>query len=199
VQGRFIPSAFPALRANTIGELAAQLNVDGAAVGATIAAYNAAIVPGGTFDATELDDCATRGLEPPKAHWALPIDTPPYFGYPLRAGHPENPANKILWIIGVPVRGALYVAVRPVDATSPILTWTLDPAGQTYPSTDDVPTAGCWHFDLGVGERHRWFVAPLRPVTDHQRRLVVQGEDAARIEDGAHACLEVVAVDGRQG
>jgi len=33
-----------------------------------------------------LDDCATVGLSPPKAHWARPIDTPPFFGYALRPG-----------------------------------------------------------------------------------------------------------------
>jgi tricarballylate dehydrogenase len=25
-------------------------------------------------------------LDPPKSHWARPIDTPPYYGYPLRPG-----------------------------------------------------------------------------------------------------------------
>jgi tricarballylate dehydrogenase len=33
-----------------------------------------------------LDDCATAGLMPPKSHWALPLDTPPYYGYPLCPG-----------------------------------------------------------------------------------------------------------------
>ena len=27
-----------------------------------------------------------EGLHPPKSHWARPIDTPPYYGYPLRPG-----------------------------------------------------------------------------------------------------------------
>ncbi|HEV3086803.1 MAG TPA: FAD-dependent tricarballylate dehydrogenase TcuA [Candidatus Elarobacter sp.] len=86
VAGRFIPSAFPPLRADSIGELATLLELDAAAVTATVAEYNAAIVPGGTFDPAVLDGCATRGLVPPKSHWALPIDTPPLFGYRLRAG-----------------------------------------------------------------------------------------------------------------
>ncbi len=25
-------------------------------------------------------------MSPPKSHWARPIDTPPYYGYPLRPG-----------------------------------------------------------------------------------------------------------------
>ena len=33
-----------------------------------------------------LDECRTEGLDPPKSHWARPIDTPPYYGYPLRPG-----------------------------------------------------------------------------------------------------------------
>ncbi|MDB5070954.1 MAG: precorrin synthase CobZ [Candidatus Eremiobacteraeota bacterium] len=86
VHGRFIPSAFPALRAGSAGELAALMGLDASAVTATVAAYNAAIVSGGTFDPSALDDCATRGLTPPKSHWALPLDTPPFYGYAMRTG-----------------------------------------------------------------------------------------------------------------
>ncbi len=84
--GRFIPSAFPAMRANSVGALAAVMGLDASAVTATVDAYNAAIVPGGTWDPARLDDCATRGLTPPKSHWAQPVDTPPFYGYELRAG-----------------------------------------------------------------------------------------------------------------
>ena len=40
----------------------------------------------GTYDQAALDDCRTEGLIPNKTHWARPIDTPPYWGYPLRPG-----------------------------------------------------------------------------------------------------------------
>ena len=33
-----------------------------------------------------IEALATRGLEPPKSNWALPIDQPPYYGFPLRPG-----------------------------------------------------------------------------------------------------------------
>ena len=33
-----------------------------------------------------LDDCRTSGLTPEKTHWAQRLDTPPYWGYPLRPG-----------------------------------------------------------------------------------------------------------------
>ena len=80
-----MPSVFPALKANTIHDLAAQLFLPGAQVAETVRQFNAA-VRGGTFNHTVLDDCCTSGLTPPKSHWALPIDTPPFLGYPLRPG-----------------------------------------------------------------------------------------------------------------
>ena len=40
----------------------------------------------GTFDHKILDDCKTAGLTPPKTHWAQRLDTPPFYGYPLRPG-----------------------------------------------------------------------------------------------------------------
>lgn len=83
---QFMPSIFPAYRAATIGELAQTLGLDPAALGATVDAYNAAVRPG-TFMPTSIDDgCRTDGLTPPKTHWARPIVTPPFIGYPLRPG-----------------------------------------------------------------------------------------------------------------
>jgi tricarballylate dehydrogenase len=82
----FMPSVFPAIKADTIAELAVKLGLDPAAVGATVAQYNAAIQPG-TFQPTSIeDDCRTEGLTPPKTHWARTIDEPPFIGYPLRPG-----------------------------------------------------------------------------------------------------------------
>jgi tricarballylate dehydrogenase len=43
-------------------------------------------VNGGRFNPGTLDDCRTEGLEPQKSHWARPIQAPPFYGYPLRAG-----------------------------------------------------------------------------------------------------------------
>jgi tricarballylate dehydrogenase len=81
----FMPSVFPPIEADSIGEMAAKLALDPGALGETVSDFNASIRPG-TFDSTVLDDCATAGLEPPKSHWARPLDTPPYYGYPLRPG-----------------------------------------------------------------------------------------------------------------
>ncbi|MFI5399449.1 MAG: FAD-dependent tricarballylate dehydrogenase TcuA [SAR324 cluster bacterium] len=81
----FMPSVFPAVRANTPGELAAQLGLDPAGLEETVRTFNAAVRPG-AFDSQALDGCATHGLTPPKTHWARAIDSAPYLAYPLRPG-----------------------------------------------------------------------------------------------------------------
>jgi tricarballylate dehydrogenase len=81
----FMPSIFPAIEAPSIRELALKLGLDAGALERTVREFNAAIKPG-TFDPTVLDNCATSGLAIPKSHWARPLDTPPYYGYPLRPG-----------------------------------------------------------------------------------------------------------------
>lgn len=81
----FMPSIFPAFEAPTVAELAVKLGLDPAALEKTVGDFNAAVKPG-TFDFTVLDDCATCGLAIPKSHWARKLDTPPYYGYPLRPG-----------------------------------------------------------------------------------------------------------------
>ena len=72
----------PAIEASTIEELAIALRLNPQALAATVAEYNAAIGPG-KFDQTIRDGKAARSLNPPKSNWALPIDKPPYIGYPL--------------------------------------------------------------------------------------------------------------------
>lgn len=81
----FMPTLFPPIKADTIAELAGKFELDPAALEKTIAGFNGAVQPG-TFDHTILDDCRTEGLTPPKTHWARRIETPPYYGYPVRPG-----------------------------------------------------------------------------------------------------------------
>jgi tricarballylate dehydrogenase len=83
--GKFMPPVFPPVRAASIGELARALELDPAALEATLREFNRAVRPG-TFDHSILDDCRAEGLAPPKTHWARAIDTPPFFAYPLRPG-----------------------------------------------------------------------------------------------------------------
>ncbi|HEY4440722.1 MAG TPA: FAD-dependent tricarballylate dehydrogenase TcuA [Candidatus Elarobacter sp.] len=86
VSGRFIPSVFRPLRADSIEALAVLLGLDATALARTVAEYNAAVPAGTTARLGELDGCATSGLVPPKSNWAQRIDQPPYYGYPLRPG-----------------------------------------------------------------------------------------------------------------
>jgi tricarballylate dehydrogenase len=85
VRGLFMPSAYPAIEAPSIRELAAQLGLPAGRLEATVDAFNRAVQPG-SFDHTRLDDCRTAGLSPDKTHWAQRLDTPPYAAYPLRPG-----------------------------------------------------------------------------------------------------------------
>ena len=81
----FMPSVYPAVRAEFVPELAEKLGIDPIKLRVTISRFNHAVRPG-TFDHTKLDGCHTEGLTPPKTNWARPIDTPPFTGYPLRPG-----------------------------------------------------------------------------------------------------------------
>jgi tricarballylate dehydrogenase len=83
--GRFMPPVFPGTVANSLGELAHAMGLDETAFVHTVETFNAACRVG-TFDHAILDDCHTEGLSPVKTHWALPLDTPPYYGFALRPG-----------------------------------------------------------------------------------------------------------------
>ncbi|WP_136602813.1 FAD-dependent tricarballylate dehydrogenase TcuA [Salinigranum halophilum] len=52
----------------------------------TIDEYNAATTEEGEFDPKGLDGKATEGLNPPKSNWAVRIDEPPFYCYPVRSG-----------------------------------------------------------------------------------------------------------------
>ena len=82
----FMPSVYPAIKADTIEELAIRMKLDPMKVRQTIDGYNAAIPPGQNFDNLKLDGNHTVGLTPNKTNWARSVDKPPYYGYPLRPG-----------------------------------------------------------------------------------------------------------------
>jgi tricarballylate dehydrogenase len=83
--GRFMPPVFKGAKADTLEDLARQLGLDVEAFIKTVREYNAACKVG-KFDHSVLDDCHTEGLQPAKTHWALPIDTAPFYGYTLKPG-----------------------------------------------------------------------------------------------------------------
>jgi tricarballylate dehydrogenase len=81
----FMPSLFPPIQADTIGELAQKLELSPDQLNRTVDGFNGAVREG-TFDHTIFDDCHTEGLEPPKTHWARKLEVPPYYAYPVRPG-----------------------------------------------------------------------------------------------------------------
>ena len=81
----FMPSLFPPVVGNSIADLAQKLGLDSAVLTTTISDFNASVRPG-TFQHTDLDDCRTEGLVPPKSHWARKIETAPFYAYPVRPG-----------------------------------------------------------------------------------------------------------------
>jgi tricarballylate dehydrogenase len=83
--GRFMPPVFPGTKAETLEEIPHTLGLDESRFMQTLNAYNSACRLG-TFDHTVLDDCKTVGIAPVKSHWALPIDTPPYYAYAVKPG-----------------------------------------------------------------------------------------------------------------
>ena len=82
----FMPSVYPAIKADTIEELAVKMKLDPVKVAETVAGFNQAVKPGQTFDNLKLDGNSTQGLTPNKTNWARSVDKPPYYGYPLRPG-----------------------------------------------------------------------------------------------------------------
>lgn len=123
---------------------------------------DAAIVPGGC-GATPI----YKGYEPVWLDKAGALNNPrglPYvlaveetaagfiFGYPLRAGHPTNPSNKILWVVGLPRNGSSLEITGQLSGADVSSVHESEPAnsgpGEIYPSIVDVPQSGCWRFDL---------------------------------------------------
>lgn len=83
--GRFMPPVFKGDQADTFEDLATRIGLDPQVFAATVGEYNQACRVG-DFNHQVLDDCHTEGLAPPKTHWALPLDTPPFYAYALRPG-----------------------------------------------------------------------------------------------------------------
>jgi tricarballylate dehydrogenase len=81
----FMPGCFPPVVADSLPALATKLGLDPEVVSSTVAEYNGA-VRDGDYNSTILDNCHTEGLDPPKSHWALRVEKPPFYAYPLRTG-----------------------------------------------------------------------------------------------------------------
>lgn len=86
--GRFIPPLYPAHSALDLGELASKIGLDPSRLRELVREFNAAVAGDAEerYDMTQLDGCRTVGLSVDKTNWALPIDRPPFFAYPIRPG-----------------------------------------------------------------------------------------------------------------
>jgi tricarballylate dehydrogenase len=82
----FLPPLYKPFRADTLEELAIQLQIDKDTFVKTMADYNAGAKGNTDVRMQVLDRVSTSGVQPPKTNWALPINHAPYYGFPLRAG-----------------------------------------------------------------------------------------------------------------
>jgi tricarballylate dehydrogenase len=69
----------------TVEELAAGLGIDPVRLRRTVDGFNAGIDRSVPLDLAVKDGRAAR-VEPPKSNWASPLETPPYFAFPVTCG-----------------------------------------------------------------------------------------------------------------
>jgi hypothetical protein len=78
-----------------------------------------------------------------------------FWTFPLRAGHRDNPSNKILWYVRLPRAGhSLVVPAYPRGETRPLVSYEFaanTSPGEIYPTAIDVPRPGCWTIELSWG------------------------------------------------
>ena len=106
----------PPEEADTIGELAGKLGLDPEKLEATVNEFNAACDRETEFNTAIMDGKSATGIEPPKSNWANPIETPPFYGFPMTAnltftygGIKTDTDARVLSTNGVPIPG-LYAA-----------------------------------------------------------------------------------------
>jgi len=76
---------FEPIEAGSLERLAESLHIQPGKLVETVERFNAAVQPG-DFDPEVRDGKRTRGLVPDKSNWAVPLDTPPFFVYPVTGG-----------------------------------------------------------------------------------------------------------------
>jgi len=76
---------FEPLEAGSLEQLAENLNIPPDRLMQTMATYNAAVQPG-EFNPEIRDGKHTSGISPQKSNWAVAVDTPPFFAFPVTGG-----------------------------------------------------------------------------------------------------------------
>lgn len=82
----YLPTVYPPYSGDSIAELEAKAGIDSGGLVKTVREFNGHVPYGGKLAPDRLDDCSTKGLSPPKSHWAMAIDKPPFYCYPLKPG-----------------------------------------------------------------------------------------------------------------
>lgn len=80
--GRAVLSDVAPIRADSLQDLARQLNLPVAALERTVQSFNSAC-EAGEFVPSRADGLAALDAVPPKSNWARPVDTAPFIAYPL--------------------------------------------------------------------------------------------------------------------
>jgi hypothetical protein len=129
-----------------------------------------------------------------------------FFADPLRAGHPSDPANKVLWVVRLPRRGMpLTISARRVGVNAPTVRISR-PAdsspGQIYPSGVDLPQAGCWRLALAWAGHHASVdvrVAPPRGSSVTAAGPASRARARARARAGVPPPLHGAPLTGHSG
>jgi hypothetical protein len=91
-----------------------------------------------------------------------------FFWARLRAGHPDNPANKVLWVVRAPREGhPLVIEASPAGAPGRkvVIREEADSGpGEIYPSYVDLPTPGCWRLALRWGTHRASIDVTVHPA-----------------------------------
>lgn len=105
----------PPYEAGTLEELARILKIPAKRLAETVANFNKSIKPG-NYDPTKTDGKRTEGISPPKSNWALEINDPPFYCYPIQGtmqftwgGLASDSQARVVATNGSPILG-LYAA-----------------------------------------------------------------------------------------
>lgn len=117
--GKDIKTSIPPYEAKTLKELAGLIGVDHSRLEMTISRFNDS-VRDGEFNPTKLDGKHTDGIDPRKSNWALKIDTPPFYCFPVQGtvqftwgGVASDRYGRVCNADGAPIEG-LYAAGETV-------------------------------------------------------------------------------------
>ena len=82
-----VRSDIPPIIADTISDLASQMDLDADNLSRTINSFNKSCPDPAKFDPIQADGLSTRGLKPIKSNWARALDRPPFRAWPIIAAN----------------------------------------------------------------------------------------------------------------